>query len=100
MNYQMLLECYAAGISITKQEVKLLDLELESQITSIQYSRTEGCIKTAPDHICKAANLSKNSLWITCLATVLDKIIPVAIGKKSRGETAITELVRNGYIET
>ena len=36
MNYQILLESYAAGEVINKEELPLLELELDSQIESIK----------------------------------------------------------------
>ena len=97
MNYQMLLECHAAGTSITKQEAQLLELELGSQIVSIKVSRSQGCIEVAPDHICEAAYVCKGSLWITCIAAVLDQVNPVPMGEKARGATVFDQLVKNGY---
>ena len=97
MNYQMLLECHAAGTAITKREAQLLDLELDSQIASIKVSRTQGCIEIAPDHICEAAHVCKGSFWITCFAAVLDQLIPVPIGEQARGATVFDELVKNNY---
>ncbi len=97
MNYQMLLECHAAGTAITKQEAELLDLELESQIASIKVSRTQGCIEVAPDHICKVASVCKGSCWITCFAAVLDQINPVPLGDKARGAIVFDELANNDY---
>ena len=98
MNYQMLLECHAAGTAITKQEAVILDLELDSQIASIKVSRTQGCIEVAPDHICKAALVCKGSFWITCFAAVLDQINPVPMGTKARGATVFDALIKNGYV--
>ena len=100
MNYQLLLECHAQGTEITKQEAELLDLELYSQIESIKVSRTQGCLEIAPDHICKTSLVCKGSTWITCLAAVLDQIIPVAIGRQARGAKVFDQLVRNGYLVT
>ena len=100
MNYQMLLECHAAGTEITTQEAQILELELDSQIASIKVSRMQGCLKIAPDHICKAAFVCKGSLWITCFASILDKINPVPIGNKARGPKVFDELVKNGYLST
>ena len=40
MNYQILLESYAAGEGINKDELSLLELELDSQLESIKFSRT------------------------------------------------------------
>ena len=98
MNYQMLLECHAAGTIITKQEAAILDLELDSQIASIKVSRTQGCIEVAPDHICETALVNKGSLWISCFASVLEQINPVPIGEKARGAMLIDTLVENGYV--
>ena len=98
MNYQMLLECHAAGTAITKQEAVILDLELDSQIASITAFRTQGCIEIAPDHICQSALVCKGSFWITCFAAVLDQINPVPMGAKARGARVFDELVKNGYV--
>ena len=98
MNYQMLLECHAAGTAITKKEAVILDLELDSQIASIKVSRTQGCIEIAPDHICQSALVCKGSFWITCFAAVLDQIKPVPMGAKARGARVFDELVKNGYV--
>ena len=94
----MLLECHAAGTTITNQEAKVLELELDSQIASIKVSRTQGCLEVAPEHICQAAFVCKGSLWITCFASVLDQINPVSIGNKARGAKVFDELVKNGYL--
>ena len=98
MNYQMLLECHAAGTPISKKEAQLLDLELESQIESIKVSRTQGCIQVAPAHICYATSVCDSSLWITCLAALLDQLNPVSIGTKTRGARVFDELVNNGFV--
>ncbi len=97
MNYQMLLECHAAGTAITRKEADLLDLELDSQIASIKVSRTQSCVEIAPDHICKSALVCKGSFWITCFAAVLDQVNPVPMGTKARGTIVFNELVKNGY---
>ncbi len=100
MNYQMLLECYASGAGITNEELQMLDIELYTQIESIKVSRTQGCIKTAPKHVCKAALVCEGSFWITCLASVLDKCDPPSLGNKARGAKVFDELVRQNYVVT
>ena len=55
MNYQLLLECYSTGSEITKDELQMLEIELDTQIESIKVSRTKGILKIAPKHICQAA---------------------------------------------
>ncbi len=97
MNYQLLLECYSVGTEITKLEAELLDLELYSQIESIKVSSSQGCLQVAPDHICGASRVCNGSLWITCLAAVLDRLIPPSLGVKARGAKVFDELLKNGY---
>ena len=100
MNYQFLLECYASRSEITKDELQMLEIELGTQIESIKVSRTQGCLKIAPKHICKAALVCEGSTWITCLASVLDKCSPPYLGQKSKGAIVFDELVRHGYVIT
>ncbi len=97
MNYQMLIECYASGSDITKDEIQMLEIELDTQIESIKVSRTQGCLEIAPKHICHASFVCEGSIWITCLASVLDKFTPPVLGEKSRGAKVFDELVRQGY---
>ena len=100
MNYQLLLECYSSGSEITKDELQMLEIELDTQIESIKVSRTQGCLKIAPKHICQAALVCGGSTWITCLAAVLDKCLPPSIGQKAKGAIVFDELVRQGYFIT
>ena len=100
MNYQLLLECYSSGSEMTKDELQMLEIELDTQIESIKVSRTQGCLKIAPKHICQAALVCEGSVWITCLAAVLDKCLPPSIGQKAKGAIVFDELVRLGYYAT
>ena len=54
MNYQLLIESYSFGTSLSEQEIELLSLELETQIMNINISTDFGCFKSAPFHICKS----------------------------------------------
>ncbi len=94
----MLMECYAYGSMITKDEILMLDIELETQIESIKVSKTQGCLQIAPKHISKAALFSEGSIWITCLASLLDKCSPPSFGSKARGARVFDELIRIGYL--
>ena len=98
MNYQILLESYAAGQGISKDELSLLELELDSQLESIKFSRTQGCTGKAPKHICEAAAVCQGSSWISCFASILDKVNPPSLGKKSRGAQVIDVLLGNNYL--
>ena len=92
MNYQLLIECYCSGTEITDQELKLLDLELYSQMLSIDVSASQGCLEQAPDHVCDACLVCSGSLWITCLAALLDKLTPPALGHKARGAKVFDQI--------
>ena len=81
MNYQLLIESYSFGTSLSEQEIELLSLELETQIININISIDLGCIKAAPYHICERLNLKKDTLWIMCIAEILDLHKPPKFGK-------------------
>ena len=72
MNYQLLIESYCFGQSLDQHEIEMLSLELDTQISNLSISLNLGCLVSAPMHICEALNLEKNSLWITCLAQLID----------------------------
>ena len=81
MNYQLLIESYSFGASLSEQEIELLSIELETQIMNIDISTDFACFKTAPSHICNALNLRKGTFWIMCLAQILDLHRPTKLGK-------------------
>ena len=81
MNYQLLIESYSFGTALSKQEIDLLSLELETQIMNINISTEFGFIKYAPYHICEGLNLKKNTYWIMCIAEILDLHKPTKYGK-------------------
>ena len=81
MNYQLLIESYSFGTSLSNQEIELLTLELETQIINLNLSTDFGCFKSAPSHICKGLNLRKGTSWIMCLAEIIDIHNPLNIDK-------------------
>ena len=81
MNYQLLIESYSVGTTLSNQEIDLLSLELETQIMNMNISTDFDCFKSAPTHICKGLNLRKGTFWIMCLAEILDIHKPSKIGK-------------------
>ncbi len=81
MNYQLLIESYSFGTPLSREEISLLNLELETQIMNINISTDFACFKSAPSHICKALNLREGTFWIMCLAQILDLNKPSKVGK-------------------
>ena len=82
MNYQLLIESYSFGTPLSKEEIALLTLELETQVMNINISTDFDCFKSAPSHICKALNLRRGTYWIMCLAQILDLHKPFKVVKK------------------
>ena len=81
MNYQLLIESYSCGTSLSEQEIELLSLELETQIININISSEFNFFTPAPSHICEKLNLKKDTSWIMCLAEILDLHKPLKLGK-------------------
>ena len=81
MNYQLLIESYCFGSSLSEQEIELLSLELETQIMNLNISTEFGCFKSPPSHICDGLNLKKNTYWIMCLAEIIDLHKPPKFGR-------------------
>ena len=86
MNYQLLIESYSFGTTLSEIEIELLTLELETQIMNINISTDFVCYKSAPSHICKGLNLKKGTSWIMCLAEILDLHKPPEICKTKSAE--------------
>ena len=97
MNYQLLIESYTFGTTLSNQEIELLSLELETQIINMKMSTDFDCFKSAPSHICKALNLREGTFWIMCLAEILDIYEPSKI-KKSKSVIVYDLLVKRGLV--
>ena len=93
-----MLESYSTSEGINKDELSLLELGIDSQLEYIDFfyhSRLHR--KSTKKHICDAAQLCEGSSWITCFASILDKVNPLFLKKKSRGTKVIDALLDNNY---
>jgi len=97
MNYQLLVESYSFGTPLSQSEVKLLSLELDTQISNLDITNNLGCLDSAPSHICRGLNLKKGSFWITCLAEVLD-LHQINTTGKTNGAKVHDELLKHGLV--
>jgi len=95
MNYQLLIESYSFGTTLSESEIQLLSLELDTQILNLDISLQNGYLKSAPNHISKGLKLRKGSLWITCLAEVIDLHQFQKVGK-TNGARVQDELIKKG----
>ena len=68
MNYQLLIESYSFGTSLSEQEIELLSLELETQIMNINISKDFGCFKSAPTQYLRRFKFKKRYLldYVPC----------------------------------
>ena len=97
MNYQLLIESYSFGSSLSNQEIELLNLELQTQIMNIDISTDFPCFKSAPIHICKALNLKEGTYWIMCIAKILDLYKETTMGK-SKSVEVYDLLLKKGLV--
>ena len=97
MNYQLLIESHSFGTKLSNQEIDLLSLELETQIMNMKISKDFDCFTSAPTHICKGLNLREGTLWIMCLAEILDIYKPLKIGK-TKSSTVYDLLLKKGLV--
>ena len=97
MNYQLLIESYSFGTTLSDQEIELLKIELESQIMNMQISTNFGCFEPAPFHICRGLNLRKGTFWIMCLAEILD-IHTAAKIDKTKSVEVFELLLKKGLV--
>ena len=97
MNYQLLIESHSFGSNLSKQEIELLSLELETQISNLEISSNFDCFKSAPYHICKSLHLKEGTFWIMCLAEVLDSYNLSKIGK-TRSVEVFELLLKKGLV--
>ena len=97
MNYQLLIESYSFGTTLSNQEVELLVLELDTQITNLSISKKLGFLESAPNYICKSLDLRNGTFWITCLAEVIDRNKP-PINGKTKGALIYDELLNKGLV--
>ena len=95
-----MLEGYAGGESISKDELTLLELEIETQIENIKFSRSQDCTKEAPKNICKAARVCEGTSWIIFFSSILDKSYPHSLGTKSRESRLFDLLLENNHLNT
>ena len=97
MNYQLLIESYSFGTTLSVSEVNLLILELDTQILNLDLSMDIQCLVSAPNHICKGLKLRLGSLWITCLAEVID-LHQIDKTEKTKGALVHDELIKRGLV--
>ena len=97
MNYQLLIESYSFGTTLSNQEIELLILELDTQLINLTHTNELGCLKSAPTHICKGLDLKKGTYWITCLAEVIDRHKKPLNGR-TRGAEIFDKLLQRGLV--
>ena len=95
MNYEILLESYADGKGINKDELLLQEQKLSSQLESIKFSRThQGCIEKAPKHICEAAQVYEGRTCTPALIQYSIRQIPFLLGRNLQKQKSLMHFKR------
>tara|TARA_B100000212_G_scaffold280386_1_gene220226 strand:- start:406 stop:705 length:300 start_codon:yes stop_codon:yes gene_type:complete len=97
MNYQLLIESYSFGTTLSNLEIELLSLELDTQIINLDFSNDHGFLKPAPNYICSGLKLKNGTKWITCLAEVIDRY-KTPISGKTKGAEIYDRLLDKGLV--
>ena len=77
-DFKAVIEDYCGTGNISDEEVDFLERE---HIKTMNFIGEKLSPSIAHWNICEACNLEQGSFWITCNATILDKIRPVKTGK-------------------
>ena len=94
MDYKTLLDWHCSGNYLDIKDIKHLENELQISLKSINQ---DILLDRAPAHICKSCLISENSLWISCLASALDQLVPLPIGN-SRTQELFNLLCKHGVV--
>ena len=97
MNYQLLIESYSFGTTLSNLEIELLILELDTQIINLDFSNDHGFLKPAPSYICNGLKLKNGTKWICCLAEVIDRY-KTPISGKTKGAEIYDRLLDKGLV--
>ena len=77
-DYKKVINDYCEKGKLSEQEIDFLEKEHFRIMCSIGEILTPSIANL---HICEACNLEPGSFWITCNASILDRIRPVKTGK-------------------
>ena len=94
MDFKTILDWHCSGNSLNYNDLKLLENEYFLETEKLKKVK---CAEVAPQHICKACLIPDNNYWITCLASVLDQLIPLNCDR-SRNDELILLLVEYGLL--
>ena len=78
LNFKAIIEDYCGTGRLSDEEVDFLEREHIKTMSTISEILSPSIANL---HICEACNLEPRSYWITCNASILDRIRPVRTGK-------------------
>ena len=82
-----------------RKEQSLLELEIDSQLEFIKYSRTQGCSDKVTIETWEDTQVFEGNSWITYFALISDKS-KSPLGKESKGIKVINAVLENNYLMT
>ena len=78
LNFKAVIQDYCGTGKLTKEKIDFLEKEHIKTMSLISEAFSPSI---AHWNICEACNLEKGSFWITCNASILDRVRPVSTGK-------------------
>tara|TARA_Y100001968_G_scaffold238134_1_gene221431 strand:+ start:154 stop:435 length:282 start_codon:yes stop_codon:yes gene_type:complete len=78
MDWKTSLDWYCSGNILDEEDLQILENQYKQVI---EYQDLEISLEVAPKHICNQTKIPEGSSWISAVAVVLDRIIPVKNGK-------------------
>ena len=78
MDWKTSLDWYCSGNLLDEEDYELLENQFNKVLNHSDYDHS---METAPKHICNQTKIPEGSLWITAVAVVLDRLIPLKKGK-------------------
>ena len=97
MTISLLLMDFAKRKVLNDEQIEYLEKELIKSIQKVKFTGVRPPI--ANDLICDAALLARNSLEISCMASILDILKPIE-GKLKRKKKVFNILCKAGFINT
>ena len=97
MTISLILLDYAKRKTLNDEQVDFLEKALITSIQKVKFTGIRPSI--ADNYVCDAALISRNSLEISCMASILDILRPVE-GSKTRKRKVFNILCEAGLIVT
>ena len=78
MDWKTSLDWYCSGNMLDEEDLQILENQYRQVVEN---KNIDNSLEVAPKHICNQTKTPEGSSWISVVAVVLDRLIPVDEGK-------------------